>query len=128
MKLLSTLFLGTLLSIPVLGQLNPDDAIGELSIGTAQMVLSYVAVIEFLAIGLMFSIWRKDISSDRRTDKEHSDLLAKLLAENSVAIAQNADASHRVSKALDGFNVSVLTVDGAINRMSEVIRKCEGKS
>jgi len=119
MKLLSTLFLGTLLSIPVLGQLNPDDAIGELSIGTAQMVLSYVAVIEFLAIGLMFSIWRKDISSD---------LLAKLLAENSVAIAQNADASHRVSKALDGFNVSVLTVDGAINRMSEVIRKCEGKS
>jgi len=128
MKLLSTLFVGTLLSIPAIGQINADTAIGELSIGTAQMVLAYVAVIEFLAIGLMFSIWRKDLAIDRTTDKENSATLSTLLAENSVAISQNADASHRVSKALDGFEKSVLTVDGSINRMSEVIRKCEGHS
>lgn len=79
----------------MIGEITPEGAFNALAIGTAQCVLAMVAVIEFLAIGLMFSIWRKDIATDRENDKENSTVLIDLLSRNSVALSDNAQASHR---------------------------------
>ena len=125
MRGMSYLFLGTVLVIPVIGQINPETAVDKLAVGTAQMVLAMVAVVEFLALAFFFRLWRKDVASDKADLKANAETLSKLLAQNSVALSDNAQASHRTSKALDGLERSVSGFSDAVNRSTEVIRKCE---
>ena len=118
MKGLSLMFLGTLTAIPVIGEITPEGAFNALAIGTAQCVLAMVAVIEFLAIGLMFSIWRKDIARDRSLAQENSTVLAALLSKNSVALSDNAQSNHRHAKSIDALERSVAG-------FTAVVSKCE---
>ena len=120
MKMLSLMFLGTLTAIPVIGEITPEGAFDALSVGTAQCVLAMVAVVEFLAIGFMFSIWRRDIAKDRASDKENSTILVELLFKNSVALSDNAQSSHRQAKSLDALERSV-------SGFTAVVSKCEKK-
>ena len=115
---LSIAFVGTLVAIPVIGQITPESAQSQLATATGQAVLAMVAVVEFIVLGVFFKGWRKDVASDKDLAKENAITLQKLLADNSVALSQNADASHRTAKSLDKFSE-------AVNRNTEVIRKCD---
>lgn len=125
MKTISLLFVGTLASIPIIGQLTPEGAVETMSVGTAQAVLAMVAVIEFLAIALMFSIWRKDIAKDRELDKENSGILTALLSKNSVALSDSAQACHRQSKSIDGLERSVGGLERSVAGFTAVVSKCD---
>ena len=127
MKGLSALFFGTLVSIPVVGQITPEGAVDQLAVGNAQMVLAMIAVVEFLAITVMFSIWRKDVATDRQGDKDNAEALSKLLTVSSVAVSDNAQASHRLSKSMDEVEKTLGSFSVAIDRNSEVVKKCEVK-
>lgn len=116
MKLLSTLFIGSLLAIPAIGQISPESAIKELSIGTAQAVLSIVSFVTFSALVGFFKLWRMDLASAKEEAKESADTLRALVSANSVALSNNAQASHRTAKSLDKFSESV-------DRNTEVIMK-----
>jgi len=118
MKGISLLFLGTLSVIPIIGQITPNDAVDTLAVGTAQCVLAMVAVVEFLAIGLMFSIWRKDIAKDRDSDADNAKILSDLIAKNSVALSDNAQSNHRHAKSIDALERSVAG-------FTAVVSKCE---
>ena len=120
MKTISFMFLGTLSAIPVIGEITPESAFDAMAIGTAQCVLSMVAVVEFLAIGVMFGIWRKDIAAARQNDKDNANVLTELLSRNSVALSDNAQASHRQAKSIDSLERSVAGFAAAVS-------KCEKK-
>jgi len=126
-KGLATAFIGTIIAIPVIGQITPEDAVQHLAVGTAQAILALVAVVEFIALGFFFKMWRKDVAEGKKDAKETSELLQKLLADNSVALSRNADAGHRQSEAIEGLTESVASFSRSIDRNTEVIRKCEGR-
>ncbi len=124
-KITSFLFVTTLLTIPVVGDLTPELVADKMSVGDAQTILSYIACIEFLAVTVMFSFWRRDVIADRKADKLASDSLANLLSNNSVALSDNAQANHRVAKSLDSFERTVNEFKNSLDENTKVIRKCE---
>ena len=125
MKGLSAAFLGTVIAIPVVGQISPEGAVDAISVGNVQTVLAYAAVIEFIALSTLFALWRKDVVRQQERSEEKAKELSELLAQNTAVIAQNKDAGHRQAHALEALEQSVSTFSDAVNRNSEVIRKCE---
>jgi hypothetical protein len=124
MKVISLMFVSTLAAIPAVGSITPEGAFTAMSIGNAQTILSMVAVIEFLAIGFMFSIWRRDVAAERKSDKANSDMLIKLATDTSVALSENAAASHRQSAAIEDFDKSVSGFAVSVAENTKVIERC----
>jgi len=120
-----TMFMGSVITLPFLAQVDPQSVAGELAIATAQGVLSVVVVAEAIAIIVMFRQWRKDVETDRKSDKEQSDKLTTLIADNSAVIRQTNDATHRSANAMEQFERSISDFRVAVDRNTEVIKKCE---
>ena len=129
-----TIFMSSILAMPVVAQVDPATAVDKLAVGTAQFVLAAIAVAEAIAIGYMFFTQRKDIQRERAEMKEQLNasvgLTAKVtaaLADNTSALQHHSIATHRHSDAVESFQRSVEKVDETLISFREVIRKCEGK-
>jgi len=125
MKGIGIMFIGTLMTIPLLTiaaapTMTPGGAVQALSVGTAQLVLAFVAVIEFLGITFVFNLWRRAMELRHAEEKANSERLIQVISHNSAVIEQNKDAYHRHSRSIDTFKEAVIG-------FTEVIRKCEGK-
>ena len=121
----STIFLGSVITLPFLAQVDPQSVAGELAIATAQGVLSIVVVAEAIAIICMFRQWRKDVETDRISDKEQAGKLTDLIANNTAVISQNRDATHRSANAMESFERTVAEFKISVDRNTEVIKKCD---
>jgi len=107
------LFMGSVIAMPVIGQLSPESAVGELAKGGAQMILAVVVVAEAIAIFKMFKLWRDDIESereDRKTEREKFEEIIK----------DNAEANTRLATTNEALKDSVY-------HFAKVVESCDKK-
>ena len=72
--------------LPVVAQITPESAAGELAKASAQGVLSIALVAVSVAMIFLFKGWRKDIEKHDEQRNEENKFLTKVVAQNTSAL------------------------------------------
>lgn len=112
LKVLGSLFVGSIVAIPVVGTVGANsDTLNGLATGSVQMVLAIVVL--GLAGAIIWTTKRllksmEDRVSEAKTNQEQGvqeakdarDTIQKVVADNSVAMANNATASQQLKESV----------------------------
>lgn len=106
-----TVFFGSVVAMPIVGQLSPETSAGELAKAGAQGILALVVVAETLAIYKMFKLWRNDIDTERLANKEQTVKFEDLMSKHTEAMTKQAASNEQIATA--------------VHRNADVIEKCK---
>jgi len=93
-------FIGSVVALPIVGQIPTEGAYEKLAQGTVQMVLAVVVIGLALALVQVYKLHRKDMLASREELKEDNKVIQSLLAENVKVMTAMKDSNGELKEAI----------------------------
>ena len=105
-------FFGSVVLIPLVGQIQADSFLEKLAKGSTQTVLAAVVVSLAFALIRIFKLYRQDMRDEneklQQCMKEHQEKLEKLIHENTLALNNNAKSMETLGHAVEELTRAVI--------------------